>query len=153
MGNTKGCKPQSRRSESSIIWLQGPDFTAVATPPALIISVESLQFRPDICWSLLILHGTKPNYREMPSLHASLDRYKYLRGSFVHLFLEHEMNVNLWGLEISMNRIAWSPKRLASWVCLEVERCDVTYQQRECPWQPAPGFLGDTVLWQGASPG
>ena len=27
----------------------------------------------------------------------------------------------------------------------------MTYQQRECPWQPAPGFLGDAVLWQGAN--
>ena len=104
-----------------------------------------------ICQSLLILHGTKRNCNEVASLHARLDRYEYLRGFLVCLFLAHEMNVSLWGLEMSMHRIAWSPKGLLLWVCREVERCDVTYQQRECPWQPAPGFLGDAVLWQGAN--
>lgn len=25
------------------------------------------------------------------------------------------------------------------------------FQRRECPWQPAPGFLGDTALWREAN--
>ena len=82
-------------SQEVITRLQGPDFTAILPPGALIVSVESLQFRPDICQSLLSLHGTKPNCNEMASLHARLDRYEYLRGSLVHLFLAHEMNVSL----------------------------------------------------------
>ena len=78
-------------SQEVITRLQGPDFTAILPPGALIVSVESLQFRPDVCQSLLILHGTKPNCNEMASLHARLDRYEYLRGSLVYLFLAHEM--------------------------------------------------------------
>ena len=81
--------------EKVITRLQGPNFTAILPPGALIVSVESFQFRPDICQSLLILHGTKRNCNEMASLHARLDRYEYLRGFLVCLFLAHEMNVSL----------------------------------------------------------
>ena len=81
--------------EEVITRLQGQDFTAILPPEALIVSVESLQFRPDICQSLLILHGTKRNCNKMASPHARLDRYEYLRGFLVCLFLAHEMNVSL----------------------------------------------------------
>ena len=93
--------PQERQrdenfsQEEVITRLQGQDFTAILPPEALIVSVESLQFRPDICQSLLILHGTKRNCNKMASPHARLDRYEYLRGFLVCLFLAHEMNVSL----------------------------------------------------------
>ena len=45
-------KDENFSQEEVITWLQGPDFTAILPPGALIVSVESLQFRPDICQSL-----------------------------------------------------------------------------------------------------
>lgn len=138
---------QSGGRESSTIWLRGPVFTPVL--PAT--SVWLPRRRP---WYLL-----KLTYSPQRETNLQRDGFpprwsgqvQIFAGPFERRFLAHEIDVGLWGLEMSMSRIVWSPKGLASWACLEVERCGVTYHTGECPWQPALGFLGDTVLWREAS--
>lgn len=121
---------------------------AVLAPAALIISGQLLQFGPDICWSLPIPPARNQTTERWP--HSML----VWTGTDICKAPSSACSLHmkwLWALEMSMNRTVWSPTGLASWVYLEAERCDVADQQRECPWQPAPGFLGDPELWQKAS--
>jgi hypothetical protein len=84
------------------------------------------------------------------SLRASLDRYKYLKGSFVCLFHTRGEDVSWWGLEMSMNTIVCLPKGLASQARWEVERCSATYQQRSVHGNQPQVSL--EILWIGWRP-
>lgn len=76
--------------------------TGFHTQPSLLLLWPHQFDRPDagldICRSLLIPHGMKPNYGKMASLHASLGRYKYLQGplNIVSLHMKQMWACEVW---------------------------------------------------------
>lgn len=96
---------------------------------------------------------TKLQKDRLASLHASSDRYKYLKGPFVCLFRTHGRACELVGLGNVNEYNCLSAQRTGFPGTLRSGEVLRDLSAKECPWQPALGFLGDTGDWLEANAG